>query len=163
MFLHINKHCFYLEYTYVSNNIVRNIAREKTFCRNPPVPNFTNDRKKLDRYLTDQHVSMLRFYENTRRSIFFVDTAFWQGVFFLAQLSSKCRNPSLTNCVGYDRLLLHGRYVWRIWKLLPLGNDQTVTFFAFITTNSAQSYTAVRIWRGKQEICLINSSYSRQA
>jgi hypothetical protein len=67
IFLHINQRCFYLEYTYVSSNIVRNIADEKTVYRNQPVPNFTSDKKNLDRYLTDQHVSMLCSYENTMR------------------------------------------------------------------------------------------------
>ena len=47
------------------------IAHETAICRNPSTHNVKGDRKKLDRCSTDQHVSMLCFYENIMLSNFF--------------------------------------------------------------------------------------------
>jgi hypothetical protein len=51
------------------------IVHERAICRNSREHNFTGDRKKLDRSLTDQHLSMLCFYEKISSNSF-VDTTF---------------------------------------------------------------------------------------
>ena len=48
---------------------------------------------------------MLRFYENVRSSFFCGHNILTDGV-FVTQLSSNV-GISLTDCVGYDKLLFH--------------------------------------------------------
>jgi hypothetical protein len=55
------------------------IAHETALCHNQLISNFTENRKKLDRSLIDQHLSMLSFYENMTIN-FFVYTTFSQKV-----------------------------------------------------------------------------------
>jgi hypothetical protein len=42
------------------------IVHEKAICHNPPIHNFTGDRKKLDRSITDQDLSTPCFYRNIK-------------------------------------------------------------------------------------------------
>ena len=44
------------------------IAYEAAVCRSPPLHTRTGDRQILDKFIIDQHISMLVFYGNIRRS-----------------------------------------------------------------------------------------------
>jgi hypothetical protein len=63
---------------------------ERRICPSHRDISSRGDRKKLDRSLIDQHLGMLRFYGNIRRSEIFVcaNTIFADGV-FLTQMSSN--------------------------------------------------------------------------
>jgi hypothetical protein len=95
-------------------------------CHNPLIRSFTGQ-NKLDRPLINQHVSMLRFYENIRISFYiyiylFIYNILMEGV-FLTQLSSKFGNLILTNCVGYNKLPFREQYenhfTWSVCLELP--------------------------------------------
>ena len=60
--------------------------------------------EKRDTSLIDQHVIRLCFYENVRRSNFFVNTKFWS--LFIAQLAANVE-ISGWEIVGYDKLLFY--------------------------------------------------------
>jgi hypothetical protein len=47
-----------------ANNVVKDIAHERTISRNPPIHSFKEDRIKLDCTSIGQHLSMLCLYEN---------------------------------------------------------------------------------------------------
>jgi len=48
---------------------------------------------------------------------------------FVTQVFLQCGNLSLTNCVGYDVLLFHERYItWSILKESVLHNRNVFTF-----------------------------------
>ena len=46
--------------------MLKHVAHERAICRIPLVNSITGDKKKIDRSLTDQHFSMLCFYESIR-------------------------------------------------------------------------------------------------
>ena len=48
----------------------RRVPHKTAIFHNPPTPSFTGDRRKLDRSLTDEHLSTSCFYENIRRKFF---------------------------------------------------------------------------------------------
>ena len=56
------------------------------------------------RFSIDQHLGMLYFYENIRKSIFCGHNILTEGV-SVTQLSSK--HLSMMKCVGYNKLQFH--------------------------------------------------------
>lgn len=58
------------------NEIKLHNAHETAICPNPPTNKFCRRCKKLYQSLTDQHLTVLSFYENIRTSNFFVGTTF---------------------------------------------------------------------------------------
>jgi len=88
-----------------------NITHETAICCNPLIHSSTGDSKELDRTSIDQHFSMLCFYNNIRTSNFLGGhNTFTEGLFVTSP--SYCGILSLMNCVSYDKLPFHERYVF---------------------------------------------------
>jgi hypothetical protein len=121
-----------------------NIFHETAICRDPPTHNFTRNKKnKLDRSLVDQHLCMLCFYENIRRRNYFVRHNVLTKDALLTQLSSNAGNLSLTNCVGYDKLLFHKK---RKLDVAVLVNVSIINKYTPRIKPASSSGTFVRLY-----------------
>jgi len=94
----------------------QHLAHETAICHNTPIYNFTTDRKKFDRFSTDQHLSMLYFFFRKYRDKQFVCRhSIMKESVFVAQLPSDPGITvwrivwSTTNCCFMSDILQAGK------------------------------------------------------